>query len=165
MAKEITALKESLLDVMVKYNEVMNSGDVSQKRKEEVSEKFRSIKFHIEMFVSQIEDIEDKTDSLVDKFEDLPDEKKIQVLAAIRPELKIYPVSYVNDYVKNELNGDCLKFMNSIEQSDLTADNSTYFVVNTKHNVIMFEDCIDGYAVYEKKLEPYLKKHPELFEK
>lgn len=157
-------LREAVNKMTVAFDETLNDRDLDQEVIENLKQVYAEMMPQLEKIKQIFANEEEKEDKMIFKFCNLSDEKQISIIEAALPDHKICPISQVNEYIKNELNGDFLKFMRACEGDPgdydthyvEIVDNSKYFEVFTINDLSGFlndDDVID-----------YIKKHPKVLE-
>ena len=160
----LMGFEESLQNVLLDYEELIGAYGIDPKTEETIRREFSPIERSIKMFLQTLNELEKKDDGMQAIFEKLPVEKQIAIIEKFRPELKIYPISYLNDYVQNELHGNVIDFLNAIEDTGLSPEDASLFVTNKLNDTLMFENSLDIYVEGEKDFPAFMKSHPELYE-
>lgn len=160
---QLAAFEESLKDVLLNYKKLLDSHELNFEIENAICREFSPLGRDIKTFLDTLNELEKKDDGMQAIFEKLPVEKQIVIIEKFRPQFKIYPISYLNDYVKNELHGNIIELLNSIEDTGWAPEDASFFVKDEKYGPLMFENNLDIYVEGEKDFPAFMKSHPELY--
>lgn len=164
MGYHVEDFKEIIDKLPKAFEKAMEDRDIDEELKGNLDAAFSEMLPGLKKIQQAFTIAEKKEKDVIGKFNALSEEKQIALIEAALPDYKICPISQINEYIKNELNGNCLRFMRAVE-GKIDNYNTHYFtIVNNKKFFIVYpESYLVHYMSYDEVID-YLAKHPDALE-
>lgn len=153
------------LENLPAYFEKANTSELNEESREKLELAFTELLPKLKAVQKVFDDAEKDERDLNKKFYALTEEQQIALIEAALPDHTICPVSRINEYIQNELHGNCMKFIRALD-GDYDAYNTRYFeICDTEKYFEVFQVSHLASFLNDEDVLAYLKEHPDAFDK
>lgn len=157
--------KKALDDLPGAFEKGIDNSSIDDDSKERLEAAFAEMLPKIKQVQDVFTETEKKQLDLNGKFMALSEDEQIALIEAALPNHTICPISGVNEYIKNEMNGNAMKFMRALQEPRIDYNTRYFEIIDIEKYFVVFPvSHLDRYLKDDDVIQ-YLESHPDALDK